>query len=635
MALTIPNYRQPGAYSTIIPNPTVATSSGPPIVVVIGQALRGPYDPTMFFSTSDAQNTYGIASKSNPLANGINFAFQNGAPIVTGVNVQPDNSTPAYLSIPFTSFPTSAYIPAPSSALDIVTNQPVNVNGNVVGTFYIQDFNPSVPDPVYNSTPLAAQQAYTLAGNTNMLQYEKLLAASFVPLANTQQQQVVVYTVSTSTPPVSSITQSQWNQFTNAVALQNALDGAYLSPVSAQLLIPDTGAGHDGPTIGGISYSYLYGAVGTTVNAGGVNPTVINSENDAYVYAMNHGGILYISALEAGTQHQILFGMFDTNLQSNTSTNGQALFNDGSNAAWGGRLQNGAANNPFVVMQPGSDGVITNNSYLNAINNLSGIRADIIVALNTDPAIQSALKTYVTTASSHDERNECIAIVSGPISELYTTTIQNVTALQGGPGAERMTYIWPTAGYSFDSVLNTTVALDGTYLACACAGILASHNSAEPLTHKVLSGFRDVGTHVSNSVADSIAKYGVCIIENNPNFGLRVRDGITCDPSTPETQEISVVRQLDYTCQSLRDILDANIIATAITRNTLGVVTTLATNTLQSLQSSGIIYGYQNVVARINPVDARQIDLSCLVRPAYPCRTIEITVSVTSSLTGF
>jgi len=245
------------------------------------------------------------------------------------------------------------------------------------------------------------------------------------------------------------------------------------------------------------------------------------------------------------------------------------------------------------------------------------------------------LKAHVTTQSSHDYRNERVALVSGPISELYTTTIQNVTNLQGGPGAQRMMYIYPTAAFRFDPILRTTITLDGTYLAAACAGILTSHDAAEPLTHKVISGFRDIAVKLDNPTANSIAQYGVCIIENNPNFGLRVRDQLTCDPSTPETQEISVVRQLDFTSQVLRDVMDANIIATKINRGTLGVVTTLAKSALQGIEDAGIIFGYKDLVARINPNDSRRIDLRVSVRPAYPCKYVEITISVTSSLDGF
>ena len=625
MALTIQNYLQPGAYSTIVPNPTVATSTGIPVVAIVGQALRGPYTPQLFFNFSDAQTYYGVATKSNPLSLAIQLAFQNGAPRVLGVNVSPDNSLPASQSILLSSLPVSAYSAAPNSAVDAVTQQPINTNGAVAATFYIQDFNPVVADPILNSSTATTQAAFALAGNTSLLQYVQLLGATQVPLQNTAQQQIIVYTVQSSNPPT-GVTQAQWNQLNNAIALVNAFNGAFQSPIGAQILIPDSSQNGYNPIPG---YRDLYGSVGNTLNQGsnssGNNTTVINTLEDAYVYAVNNNSILYLYALEPGTQHEIIYGLFDSNSASQNSTSGQAL---------GLPVENGLVNNPFGVFTSGSDGVVTNNSYINAIDTLSGQRADVIVVLNTDPGIQNALKTHVTTQSSTDYANERVAIVSGPISELYTTTIQNVTALQGGPGAQRMMYIYPTAAYMYDAILNTTITVDGTYLAAACAGILTSHDAAEPLTHKVLSGFRDIAVKLDNPTANSIAQYGVCIIENNANFGIRVRDHLTCDPTSAETQEISVVRQLDFVAQTLRDIMDANIIATKITRNTLGVVTTLATNAMQTLEDNGIIFGYRNLVARININDPRQIDLSVTVRPAYPCKYVQITISVTSSLDG-
>lgn len=624
MSLQIQNYLNPGAYSTIIPNPTVATSSGIPVVCIVGQALQGPYTPQLFFNPTDSQTAYGTASKANPLANAIQIAFENGAPRVLGVNVQPDNSTEASLSVAISSLPVSAYMPAPPGAIDAVTLLPVNTNGAVAGTFYIQDFNPVIPDPVLNSSPQTTQSTFANAGLTSMLQYVQLLGATVVPLANTAQAQYVVYSVDASTSPVSSISQAGWNQFLNANALLNAFDGAFQSPVAARLLVPDSAQTGYNPIPG---YSNYEGIIGKTVNAGSSNPVTINSSVAAYDYFINNGGILNIYALEPGTQHQLIYGLFDTNSASMSSTEGQAF---------GLPVQNGVFSNPFNQLPYGADGVVTDNSYTTAINLLGGQRADVIVVLNTDVGIQQALLEHVTLQSSKLYRNERIALVSGPITEIYTATIQNATALQGVPnGSQRMMYMYPTSAYRFDEILNTTVVLDGTYLAAACAGLLTSNDAAEPLTHKVLTGFRDIGVKLDNPTANSIAQYGVCIIENNPNFGIRVRDQLTCDPTSAETQEISIVRQLDFTAQTLRDLMDANIIATKITMATLGIVTALATTALQALENSDIIYGYKNVVARINPNEPREIDLTVSVRPAYPCKWVMISISVSSSLVGF
>jgi hypothetical protein len=81
--------------------------------------------------------------------------------------------------------------------------------------------------------------------------------------------------------------------------------------------------------------------------------------------------------------------------------------------------------------------------------------------------------------------------------------------------------------------------------------------------------------------------------------------------------------------------MEANVVATKIVRGTIGTVQALATSALKKLEDSQIIYGSKNVVARINPNDPRRIDLSCTVRPAYPCKYVEITIQVTSDLTGF
>jgi len=647
MALQIPNYLQPGTYSTIIPNPTAPTTNGPPILAIVGQALQGPYTPALFSNPGDAQTTYGLASIANPLANAIQIAFENGATNVLGVNVEPDNNSSSQILQNVTTLPTSAYMPLPSTALDAVTGLPANTTGNVAGTFYIQDFNPIVPDPYENTTTAAAQQVFSSASSTSMLQYyADVNGTSVVPLANSNAVQVVVYTAEATSPPASSISQAHWNQLTNANSLVNAINSAYGSPVSAQILLLDTGTAYPpalnpvnaggynilnyidlGQAISLASQTSGYRINGTT-QLGGPS-SVYGGVVDTYNYAFASAGnmVIRIASNTGGNQHAIYYGLFDSNsANASYAVNTQAL---GLTPI----ISNN--NNPYRYDNNGTNGVITTGSFEKAIDLLQNARADIIVALNTSPAIQNYLKSHVTLMSSTAERNERIAFVSGPITEQYQTTILNATSLQGGVGAQRMVYVWPTGGFRYDSALKSTVALDGTYLACALAGIATSYDAATPLTHKQISGFTDVIQHFSNTGMNNIAQNGVLVIENNPTYGLWVRDGITCDPTSPETQEISVVRQLDYTAQALRDAMDSSIIATKITQSTLASVQSLTVSTMENLKSRNIVYGYKNVVARINPNDPRQIDLSLAVRPAYPCKYVQITIQVSSSLSGF
>lgn len=757
MALIIPDYREPGAYSTIVPNPTTATASGPPIVAIVGQALRGPYEPQLFFNSDDAQLIYGVATKGNPLPLGIQIAFENGAPRVLGVNVEPQGSTVAFLgtspgiAIAGSNLPTSVFAPAATGdnpLLDPVTNQPVNTDGTIAGVFYVQDFDPTVADPVLNATPQATQQAFGLAASGNLLQYIKYGTAPTVngvqqvPLSNSNMIRFTVPAVVQSAPPqaplsapaaptlagsatggvlpaatynykitavdqygetlpspeaasavtttgttskvtitwtavtgaasynvygrtvggelkianvtattyvddgsvtpagalptlntsgayqaaIGTVSQTQWNQLQNAMALVAAINSTPNSPITAEILVPDSGTAAQSNTVAGYTemFASVAAATGYTV---GANVGTIKNISDAYAYACAKG-VLRISALEAGTQHEIVMGLFAASTFDTTT--GKAPF--GLPTSYAGA----SSTNPYIIFSNGVDGVVTSQSYIDAINNkLTTVRADIIVVLSPDATLQQTIKDHVTEMSSHEERNERIAFVSGPINESYATSIANAQALQGGPGAQRMVYVWPTGAYRQDPVLRSQVILDGTFLAAACAGIMASHDAAEPLTRKTISGFIDVTTKTTRTQMNNIAQNGVCIIENNPTYGIRVRHGITCDPTTAESREISVVRQLDFTAQTVRDLLDINIVATKITANTLAAVTTLVTNALQQLKTNGIIYGFKDVSARISPLDPTQIDVRFTVRPAYPCNYIEITMSVSGDTSGF
>lgn len=655
MALIIPNYQEPGAYSTIVLNPTTVSSSGPPIVAVVGQALQGTYSPSLFYNADDAQKIYGNATKANPLPLGIQLAFANGASRVLGVNVEPTNSQVAYMTLAATglpgvvicnqgsltsNIPTETFSPAPSGAnglLDPVTQLPINLNGTVAGVFYIQDFNPDVADPVLNSSPQATQTAFALAAGTNLLQYiiygtaPLLNGVQQVPLANTNMVKITVPAISQTAVPTgyqssilnTAITQGQWNQLNNAIGLTNAINSTPNVPIIAQILIPNAAQTDAEPFVG---WQELYSCLEQNVT---INTTTYaaTSTMDLYALAVQYG-VLSFQSIQPGSQHEIVLGMFATS-DYDTATNTLPF---GLPCAFAGT----GYSNPFLIIDNGVDGVVTDTSYINTINNvLTTVRADIVVCLNTNTGIQSVLKDHVTFMSTTEERNERIAIVSGPVSELYTTSIANAQALQGGAGAERMVYIWPTGIYYQDPVLRSQVILDGTYTACACAGILAGNDAATPLTRQVLSGFIDVTQHVTRTLANSIAQNGITVIENNPTQGLRVRHGLTCDPTYPETQEISVVRQVDFVAQTVRDALDLGFIGTKIVPNTVSAVTSVTTSTLTTLVNNQIIYGFKNVSAMIDPSLPTQIDVRFDIRPAYPLNYIQITLSVDSTLSGF
>jgi len=660
MSLIIPNYLEPGAYSITTINPTTTTAAGVPVVAIVGQALQGTYEPTLFYNADDAQSMYGVATKANPLPLGISLAFQNGAPQVLGLNVQPSNSTVAYLAAPqsglpglvltttslvTSNFPGNEFFqPAPQTLLDPITQQPVNADGATAGVFYIQDFDPDVADPVLNSSPQATALAFATSSG-NLLQYIKYTNAPLVngvqqvPLQNDAMVRVLIPSVlasavQTATPALSGVcgpqpTQYQYTQFQNAMAIANALNSTPDSPVTATFLVPDfSQTAASGASVP--NWREMYSAQGQPILPTSTSSTTvtISTQADLYAYAMNHG-VLRIAASQPGSQHEIVAGLF----AASTFDDATGTLPFGLTVSVFAGVDN---TNPCIFFNNGTDGVVTSQSYIDAINNqLVTVRADIVVVLNTDSTLQSVIQEHCSFMSSEDERNERIAIVSGPISELYTTTIQNVQNIQTGSNPERMVYIWPTGGYYQDAVLRTTVILDGTYLAAACAGILASNDAATPLTRKTITGFTDITIKTTRTAMNSIAQYGVCIIENSAQAGIRVRDGITCNPTSPETQEISVVRQLDYCAQSVRDVLDLNVVATKITTNTLAVVQTLTTTTLQALVTANLLYGFQQVSARIDPNDPRQIDVRFTVRPAYPCKYVIITITVTSSLTGF
>lgn len=276
----------------------------------------------------------------------------------------------------------------------------------------------------------------------------------------------------------------------------------------------------------------------------------------------------------------------------------------------------------------GTDGILSDNDFINAFTSLLSTQlpaiASVIVPLNTSTTVQSGLQAHVDLASSENYRAERIGLVSGPITETYTTTINNAEALDD----ERIYYIFPTGGFRYDPINQVVNILDGSYLCAALSGLITAYDPSTPILNKTIVGFQNLlNNGLSLNTLNSIASSGVLILSNK-NAIIKVRDAISTNTASDTTSQMSVVRGIDNVSITLRNTLQENFLGTKIVSSTISLIQAATISILSSMVSQQQIAAFQSPTATQDQSDPTQIDISVAIAPVYPLRYIQITISL-------
>lgn len=180
-----------------------------------------------------------------------------------------------------------------------------------------------------------------------------------------------------------------------------------------------------------------------------------------------------------------------------------------------------------------------------------------------------------------------------------------------------------------DTGVTSEVSLDGSFLACAIAGMMTKYPVQEPLTRKTMVGFS--ATTKTDALLETekneLAAKGVTLLENRGGI-ISIRHGMTTDVATAEDNEISVMLIRDNTIKIVRDALDRLYIATVTTEETESDIKTDTEAVLSLLIEDGSITDFEDIVVTQNAVDATRFDVSFKITPAYPINTIFITFTI-------
>lgn len=175
-----------------------------------------------------------------------------------------------------------------------------------------------------------------------------------------------------------------------------------------------------------------------------------------------------------------------------------------------------------------------------------------------------------------------------------------------------------------------TAFLDGQFLAASAAGFLAGITYIPtPLTRKTLVGF-DIENNRRYTVdqLNLLGDDGITVVEPLSSGG-RVVYGLTAVQSgNPVEEEISVVRIRDFVAKTAREVLENRFVGTVIDDRTVPGVKTTTEAILGSLVSQRIITEFANVVARVDPIEPRQVNVGFDIAPVFPLNWIFIEFSI-------
>lgn len=207
-------------------------------------------------------------------------------------------------------------------------------------------------------------------------------------------------------------------------------------------------------------------------------------------------------------------------------------------------------------------------------------------------------------------------------------------------GSRRAVLVWPKELLFYNPVSNATVAVGGTYLAAACAGVLANNPVNQPLTRRQIYSFSGLTLKAAQAAStqnkNTWSAAGVAVAELDRLGRLVIRHGVTTNMATVVTRELSVVRCQDALFNIVHQSLDqANIVGSPITEATPLTVKSIISGALETALADNTIQAYSNLAVRQQTLpngDPTVIECIFSYQPTYPLNyiTVQFTLDLST-----
>lgn len=309
-------------------------------------------------------------------------------------------------------------------------------------------------------------------------------------------------------------------------------------------------------------------------------------------------------------------------------------------------IQNGA--NKLYALALSGTGTIQQ-QFAAAYATLSGLNTDanIVVPLFdevTDPGQIAGMLTTLNAALVTDYNSGVLRIAIVGLDQGYSQATSATQNIATTIASERIVLAWPNQLSLYNGVINSTIVVDGFYLAAAYAGLLSAQVPNMPLTKKQPLGFAglpaSVAIGMTTTVKNALSSSGISVTEPARNGGLSVRQGFTTNYGGGQlTREISLVREADALYDLVQTSLNAaQLIGTPITATTALSIKAIVSGALETAVSGNLILGYTGLAVREQAPpngDPTVIEVQFAWEPTYPLNYILVnfTVDTTTGVT--
>lgn len=343
--------------------------------------------------------------------------------------------------------------------------------------------------------------------------------------------------------------------------------------------------------------------------------TVLNTNDDTFTFTRVLGGSLLAGATVRITYKYTDATFFDATTFTDAfdlqDAYGPAFDSSGtliSPLTLAGQLafSNGATEIVGVAVSYSGSPVL--GDYQAALDKLQDIESvAVVVPATGDHTIFPSVSSHVNLQSSNRRERRAIVGVDGSSTAVSTSTrIGYAQAIDN----RRVMFVSPSKIKYFSTAANLEVTIAGYFMAAAVAGIAVSQGVSIPLTRKVLIGFTSIPEVMSEQQKNTEATAGICVVEQLRSGQIRIRHGVTTDPTDLYSREWTITGQEDRLAISVRNYLDASgIVGSVISETTLASVKAQVIGALGILQNNGDIQDWRNIQTRqlINTPDVIQV----------------------------
>ena len=310
-------------------------------------------------------------------------------------------------------------------------------------------------------------------------------------------------------------------------------------------------------------------------------------------------------------------------------------------------LENGVSGVILNQVKTADEGVFVVQEYKNAIDKLrkkDNIEYVVVVfpegveRIEQEEVIAYAMG-HVAQANTQDRER---GILSGSPSANYGTggfdDIQDYVSRATVLRNRDKTYIAPSVVWR--RIGADLTLLDGNFAAVGVAAArLAQPRFALPIHGRPIQGIRVEEEKWNQSELNQLGAGNVAVLVGR-NGTVTIRDDITTDPTSADTQEPSVRQQDRLLRRTLRRGLHNTFTSrgVVIDEGTVNDVIATTRAILQSLVNAGELYsfgeqdnpatGELQITAQQDPQEPRLITVTCSVKYLYPLKWIDVTVSL-------